>query len=201
MPSLEWTAVDNPFSTLYSIPEPVARAMPFFQQHYWEDARWRRIDTAWITDAAPYALVLDSLTNSTGLGLAIELDGGDVLLFAPEGQAGTGLLSGQQAWSAGGDKVEGRDLLARTLFYKVGHHGGLDATADQDGLGLMPKLRVAVIPVDRAPTLPAGVDLLQHALAEAIRERGYVLRTDQDAPVLALNSGVTSTPGYFEVRL
>jgi hypothetical protein len=205
MPSLEGTAVDNPFSTLYSIPEPVARAMPFFEEHYWEDAPWRRIDTAWITDATQYALVLDSLTHGTGLGLAIELDGGDVLLFAPEGAHGTGLLPGQQTWSSGGRQVDGHDLLSRTVFYKAGHHGGLNASTGPDGLALMPKLRGAVIPVDRNGGVPTGEDIptdaLQNALADAIGARGYVLRTDQEPPPLALDKGVTATARYFDVQL
>jgi hypothetical protein len=204
MPNLEGTAVDNPFSTLYAIPEPVARAQPFFQAHYWDDAPWRRIDTAWITDATQFGLVLDSLTHSGSLGLAIERDDGAVLLFAPEGQAGAGPLPPEAAWSPDGQRVEGRDLLARTVFYKVGHHGGFDAGAAQDGLALMPNLRVAVIPVERALQEGGGqgaVDALQQALAEVTRDRGYVLRTDQEAPDAALDQGVRATPGYFDVAL
>jgi hypothetical protein len=198
--------VGKPFSTLYAIPDPVARAMPFFQEHYWEDAPWRRIDTAWITDATQYARVLDSLTRDTRLGLAIELDGGDVLLFAPDGQVGNWLSPGELGWSINERKVDGRDLLTHTVFYKVGHHAGVNATAGSDGLGLMPRLRVAVIPVDQAAALPIGagdtpLEALQRALAEATGDRGYVLRTDQDAPDLALNRGVSATAGYFDVRL
>jgi hypothetical protein len=198
VPNLDGNPVDNPFSTLYSIPEPVARAMPFFQQRYWEDAPWRRIDTAWITDATQYALVLDSVANHTGPGLAIELDGGDVLLFAADGQVGN--------WSTEGCKVDGHDLLAHTVFYKVGHHGGVNATVGKHGLELMSRLRVAVIPVDHADAQPvSGCDLaleaLQRALAAAIEDRGYVLRTDQDAPAVAINRGASATAGYFDVQL
>jgi hypothetical protein len=203
VPSLDGQAVDNPFSTLYSIPEPVARAMPFFQQRYWEDAPWRRIDTAWITDATQYALALDSLTNSTSLGLAIELDGGDVLLFAPDGQPGNWLSSAEPA-STSGRKGDGRDLLARTVFYKAGRNGNV--TVGKDGFELMPRLRVAVIPVDQTVALPMHwadlpLEAQQLALAELTRDRGYVLRTDQDAPAVALNRGVTATAGYFDVQL
>jgi hypothetical protein len=206
MPNFEGMTVDNPFSTLYSIPEPVARSMPFFQEYYWEGAPWRRIDAAWIADATQYSLVLDRLMNGTSLGVTIELDGGDVLQFAPEGAPNIGLLLRQQAWSAGERKVDGRDLLKRTVFYKVGHHGGLNNAAGQDGLALMPKLRAALIPVDESASPRAGaydvhIAALQHALAEAIKERGYVLRTDQDPPAMALNRGVTATPEYFELKL
>jgi hypothetical protein len=206
MPNLEGAPADNPFSTLYSIPEPVARAMPFFQEHYWEDVPWRRIDTAWIADATQYAPILDSLTNDASLGLAIELDGGDVILFAPDGQVGNWLSPGELAWSINGRKVDGRDLLTHTVFYKVGQHGSVNATLGKDGLKLMPGLRVAVIPVDGAMARPlrggdTPVEALQRALAEAIMDRGYVLRTDQDAPAVAINRGVTATAGYFDVQL
>lgn len=204
VPNLDGTALDNPFSTLYAIPEPVARAQPFFQAHYWEDAPWRRIDTAWITDATQFGLVLDSLTNSSSLGLAIELEDGAVLLFAPEGQPGAGPMPPEAVWSPDGQRVEGRDLLARTVFYKVGHHGGWGGDAAQDGLALMPNLRVAVMPVEggaQAVSSQRSVDALQQALAETTRDRGYVLRTDQDAPDAALEQGARATAGYFDVAL
>jgi hypothetical protein len=206
MPNLEGTPVDNPFSTLYSIPEPVARAMPFFQEHYWEDVAWRRIDTAWITDATQFAPILDSLANDASLGLAIELDGGDVLLFAPGEQAGSWLTPGELAWSVDGHKVEGRDLFTHTVFYKAAPHGSVNAALGKDGLKLMPRLRVAVIPVDGAMARPlrggdTAVEALQRALAAATGERGYVLRTDQDPPAIAIDRGVSATAGYFDVQL
>jgi hypothetical protein len=185
MPNPDWDAADNPFNTLYSIPEPVARSMPFFQEHYWEDAPWRRIDTTWIADATQYALVLENLTHGAGLGLALELDGGEVLLFAPDGRPGAGL-----------DSAQGRDLLARTVFYKAGPH----AIAGQGGLGPMPSLRAAVIPVDQGDG-EVHADALHSALAEAVSDRGYVLRTDQAPPPVALQRGVTATAAYFNVQL
>lgn len=205
-PSLDGTEAGNPFSTLYSIPEPVAHAMPFFQQHYWDDARWRRIDTAWMADSTQYALALDSLTNNTSLVLAIELDGGDVLLFAAGAEVGNSMSWGDLAWSVDGRQVDGRDLLGRTVFYKVGHHASVHATLKKEGLELMPKLLVAVIPVDHAMALSMrGGEIppesLQLALADATRDRGYVLRTDQDPPAAALARGVSATAGYFDVQL
>jgi len=44
--------------------------------------------------------------------------------------------------------VTGPDLLARTVFYKVGHHGSHNATLRQQGLEQMKRLKTAVIPVD-----------------------------------------------------
>ena len=47
--------------------------------------------------------------------------------------------------------MTGADLLARTIFYKVGHHGSRNATLREGGLELMtdPSL-IAFIPTDEA---------------------------------------------------
>ena len=46
------------------------------------------------------------------------------------------------------------DLLARTVFYKVGHHASHNATVNEKGLELMAREDlVAAIPVDRAVAL------------------------------------------------
>src|SRR5678815_1205756 len=52
-------------------------------------------------------------------------------------------------------EVTTTDLLARTVFYKVGHHGSHNATASRKGLELMTAEDelTAFIPVDRAVAL------------------------------------------------
>ena len=52
-------------------------------------------------------------------------------------------------WEVEGRKVVAADLLARTILYKVGHHGSHNATLSDKGLELMtePGL-VALLPVD-----------------------------------------------------
>jgi len=52
------------------------------------------------------------------------------------------------AVAAGNPQVTGPDLLGRTIFYKVGHHGSHNATLREQGLEQMKNLRTAVIPVD-----------------------------------------------------
>ena len=89
--------------------------------------RWRRIDNAWLDQAGALALYLNSLTNNSSLALAIELvDSGKVLLFAGDAQIGNWLSWGEVPWKD--PSVSTDDLLARTVFYKVGHHASHNAT-------------------------------------------------------------------------
>jgi hypothetical protein len=112
---------------------------------------WRRIDADWTHEAAQFALQLDAATNNTSLVLAIELsDGGPVLLFVGDAQAGNWLSWDKLRWRLDGRRVSASDLLARTCFLKVGHHGSHNATLK--GLGLERMTRkgiVAFVPVDR----------------------------------------------------
>ena len=45
-------------------------------------------------------------------------------------------------------KLTGPDLLKRTIFYKVGHHGSHNATLKEHGVDQMDGLKAAIIPVD-----------------------------------------------------
>ena len=45
--------------------------------------------------------------------------------------------------------MTGPDLLACTIFYKVGHHGSHNATLKAKGLEMMKSLKTAAIPVDQ----------------------------------------------------
>ncbi len=107
---------------------------------------WRRIDSDWLESAGSLALYLDGDINNTSLVLAIELgEGGKVLLFPGDAQYGN--------WLSWAKTKRGMDLLARTVFYKVGHHGSHNATLKNGGLSLMGTARgfeklVAMIPVD-----------------------------------------------------
>jgi len=123
---------------------------------------WRRIDHDWLHAAADLALQLDSMTNNTSLALAIErISDGRVLLFPADAQEGNWL-----SWHAPGMKWTFREgatlkektadqLLAETVFYKVGHHSSHNATAKAKGLEMMRRETelTAFIPVDRAVAL------------------------------------------------
>ena len=161
---------------------------------------WRRIDAAWLDGASELALALDSATNNTSLVLAIELAGADVLLFAADAQVGNWLSWQNLKWSFDNRTVTGPDLLARTIFYKVGHHGSHNATLRDKGLELMTQLSIAAIPVyhDMAVKkhwgnmpLPALVDRLK-----SVAKIG-VFRSDETPAQLPAN--VIADPLYFDI--
>ena len=157
------------------------------------DQSWRRIDNDWLGIAADCALQLDSRTNNSSLVLAIDLvASGHVLLFAADAQVGN-----WRSWagvtfppSDTGKAVTGADLLARTILYKVGHHGSRNATLSEGGLELMTDAGlIAFIPTDE--TMAKKVkwkgysgDRLARATAHADRRAG-----DPVGPGLAAEAG------------
>ena len=154
---------------------------PLYQAYRAADADWRRIDQEWLLSMARLGLQLDSATNNTSLVLAFELsDTKEVLLFAADAQIGN-----WKSWSAI-KAFDAADLLQRTVFYKVGHHGSHNATLKEGGLEAMTRPRlVAAIPVDQdfannskhwampAPPLYARLQELT---------RGRILRADAAWP-------------------
>jgi hypothetical protein len=155
------------------------------------DEQWRKIDEAWLLSAEELALQLDNVINNLSMVLAFELvDSGEVLLFAADAQVGNWLSWQSLAFKvkgADGEKVvRSRDLLAQTVFYKVGHHGSHNATLKDGGLEAMthPGL-VAAIPVNQAFAndtkrweMPAPV--LYPALVEKTEKR--IIRSDGKGP-------------------
>jgi len=157
------------------------------------DEAWRSIDDAALDAAADLALQLDSTTNNTSLVLAIErVADGRVLLFPGDAQQGSWLswhdpaLRWEVADAPGRPPVTvtARDLLARTVFYKVGHHASHNATARGKGLELMGRgdELVAFIPVDRdlalrkRPIWRMPAEVLYRNLL--LRCEGRVVRSD-----------------------
>jgi hypothetical protein len=130
---------------------------PFFDKYYGvegeDDQGWRRIETDWLGAAGRLALQLDSHTNNTSLALAFELlPSKRVLLFPGDAQVGNWLSWGRdwQPKDGAPAAVTVADLLARTVLYKVGHHGSHNATLRELGLELMSSGELtAMLPVDR----------------------------------------------------
>ena len=54
--------------------------------------------------------------------------GGKVLLFAADAQRGSWISWAKGDWRDGERTIAAKDLLARTVLYKVGHHGSHNAT-------------------------------------------------------------------------
>jgi hypothetical protein len=198
----------------------------FLWRHYWgpstsksrPEQDWRRIDDTWIGAAAEFALKLDSATNNTSLALAFELvDSKKVLLFVADAQVGNWLSWHDLSWKISDDEtVTGPDLLRRTYFYKVGHHGSHNATPKARGLEMMPDDIVAFMPVDRA--MAVKKQWLRMPLPGIVSElkrktRGRLVRVDEDFavdPVLkgddqraaeAFRKQLTKGPNYYEWRM
>lgn len=117
----------------------------------------RRIDGDWLAAAGDFALKLDSDTNNTSLVIAFALPGGDFMLFPGDAQVGNWESWHDQPYKLGSRTLTAARILARTRFYKVGHHGSHNATLKGRGLALMthPSL-VAMVSTDEAfARLPA----------------------------------------------
>jgi hypothetical protein len=98
-----------------------------------DNAPWRRIGADYAQDAAALALAMNNATNNSSLVLAFELSkGGKVLLFAGDAQAGNWRSWSEASFQDGQAEVTAKDLLARTVLYKVGHHGSHNATLNGD---------------------------------------------------------------------
>jgi len=172
-PSLQWPDDGS------LIPSP--QLAKLLQDYEAPDLGWRRIDRDWLLSSARLALQLDSATNNTSLVLAFEFtDTRDVLLFTADAQIGN-----WKSWSAI-QTFEAADLLRRTIFYKVGHHGSHNATMKAGGLEAMtsPKL-VAAIPVNQDfANNSKHWDMPAPALYARLQEktRGRILRADADRP-------------------
>ena len=115
--------------------------------------------------------------------LAFEiLDTGRVLVFPGDAQAGNWLSWEKVGWDVGGVQVNANDLLARTVYLKVAHHGSHNATLRQKGLELMnsPDL-AAFIPTNEADAKKVGWgEMPFHDILRALAERtaGRVVRAD-----------------------
>lgn len=228
-PTLLNSDLNVPFDEQFQIPLPVAQQMPFFQQHYWgedvdseepptgdsgitekklkstieKNQSWRRIDGSWLDSSSTLALRLDSATNNTCLVLAFELSDGDVLLFAADAQVGNWLSWQDLKWKVDGRDVTGPDLLRRTVFYKVGHHGSHNATLRELGLEEMKSLKLAFVPVDRKMALKKRwnkmpLNELMDRLNEITKEN--VVRIDADVPD-KLKKRMVSDKLFHEVLL
>lgn len=93
------------------------------------NASWRRIDNEWLYSAESLALQLNTGINNTSLVLAFELPvSRKTLLFAGDAQRGNWVSWPENTWGSGEAKVTVRDLLGRTVLYKVAHHCSHNAT-------------------------------------------------------------------------
>ncbi|HUE86528.1 MAG TPA: MBL fold metallo-hydrolase [Vicinamibacterales bacterium] len=188
------SASAEPFDSWFGMGDEEARDTEFFRKHYGfgdQDADgWRRIEDEWLGAAGRLALQLDSDTNNTSLALAFELiPSGRVLLFPGDAQVGNWLSWEALTWTVAGDHdtrtVTSRDLLERTVLYKVGHHGSHNATLREKGLELMtsPEL-AAMVPVDRQTAKKMQWNMPFPSLFRRLSEktRGRILEPEAGLP-------------------
>jgi hypothetical protein len=157
----------------------------FFAQNYVDGSAWRKIDHDWLNTTSDLALALDSDTNNTSLVLAFELgDDGDILLFPADAQVGNWLSWHDVTWEGHRDQTAD-DLLGRTIFYKVAHHGSHNATLRALGLEKMTHAQlVAMVPVDEGTADKQQWAMPFPPLWERLQEQcqGRVLRSDEGEP-------------------
>jgi hypothetical protein len=209
----EGLASDNPFDARFQL----SRTDPSIVKEYGKtylnpDEAWRSVDTDWLNGASALAIQLDSFTNNTSLAIAIErIADGKVLLFPGDAQEGNWLSWHDpeikwQITQADGTTttVVAKDLLARTVFYKVGHHSSHNATAKGKGLEMMTSQAelTAFIPVDRQVALgrsPAGTwKMPARQLYRGLLDKcqGRVVRSDIGWAA-AIKDGTTGTEQEF----
>ncbi|EKD37196.1 MAG: hypothetical protein ACD_75C01222G0001, partial [uncultured bacterium] len=150
---------DCPFDASFQVPMTAVAESPQLQKLLaitWDKEPRRQITYDWTIMAESLALNLDRDTNNTCLALAFEIvPTSQVLLFAADAQVGNWLSWQKLQWhfrENGIDRtVTGPELLARTMFYKVGHHGSHNATLREYGLEQMTSRDlIAFVPVDKA---------------------------------------------------
>ncbi len=209
--SAKWSTQDGSFAEYAKSLDPENRdilesCQPFDQRYRIEtvdaDARfsayndpanrWRRVDTDWLFSSADLALQLDNLTNNTSLALAFEIgEDGPVILMAADAQLGNWLSWHDYTWevpSMDGSVrklLQAKDLLARTVVYKVGHHSSHNATAVAHGLEMMTSnFLMALIPLDKKVAVKKKWPMPAEKLYERLLERakGRVLRSDTGWP-------------------
>ncbi len=166
--------------------------------------QYRRIDGDWLGAVGGVALKLDSDTNNTSLVLAFELPGSDILLFAADAQVGNWLSWHDQPYLADGRKVTAEEILARTVLYKVGHHGSHNATLREKGLAAMTHPRLAaMIPIvedvarrqGRSGWLMPFPELKEELL---VRTSGRMLRGDAVKGADADGTRINDDPEFLD---
>ncbi|MCP3990257.1 MAG: hypothetical protein GY724_14365 [Actinomycetia bacterium] len=144
-----------------------------FEDRYPLPERLReRLERMSIEAAVLGAVALEKAVNNTSLMLAFEI-GESVLLFPGDSQWGT--------WELNLDDPRVTDLLRRTKFYKVGHHGSHNATPTRFVRQVLPDAGPVVAAVSVTPH-GRFTEIPEPKLIEALGERigpKRVVRSDQ----------------------
>jgi len=156
------------------------------------DQSWRRIDADWMGIAADLAMQLDRGVNNTSLVLAFEfIDSGRVFLFPGDAQIGNWLSWKDLKWPIEQATVTTADLLARTVYLKVAHHGSQNATPEKQGFDLLTSADLsAFIPTNKVDAVKVHWGEMPYdgiLTALEAKTKGRVIRADD--PWLADKNG------------
>lgn len=166
----------------------------------------RKIDEDWLGAVGPLALKLDSDTNNTSLVLAFDLPDGTSMVFAGDAQVGNWLSWHNQIYKVDATtSYTAEQILNRTRFYKVGHHGSHNATLDEKGLAMMRRDDlVAIIPTDESVGNKQGRSGWQMPnprvrAALLARTGGRILRNDRryDADARAIDKDLSKDTQFL----
>jgi beta-lactamase superfamily II metal-dependent hydrolase len=133
----------------------------------------KAVDALGEDDDLAVAVALDAAVNGTSLMLMFEV-GKAFLLFPGDAQWGT--------WNAVLSDPAGADLLAKTVFYKVGHHGSHNATPKtfvETDLGRFSAM-VSTRPMAAWKLIPK-----KELMAALLKKSAAVVRSDRLASVPA----------------
>ncbi|RPJ05849.1 MAG: MBL fold metallo-hydrolase [Deltaproteobacteria bacterium] len=184
----------TPFNEAYHC-DPLHPDVSVVANLYSQEA-WRQIETDWTGAAGELALRLDAHTNNTSLVMAIELGPKDkVMLFAADAQVGNWLSWDTVTWSGEHKEITTVDLLSRTVFYKVGHHGSHNATLREKGLERMTNAELAAfVPVNRNMARQMRWRMPHEPLYERLKEKtlGRVVVSDAGLPVASSDAALES---------
>ncbi|MBL0357073.1 MAG: MBL fold metallo-hydrolase [Chitinophagaceae bacterium] len=178
----------SPFSEKYKMDAPEEK--DFFKKYHSKDMAWRQIEEDWLETSEQLAIAINTYTNNTSLAMAIEFEGsGKVMLFPADAQSGNWISWHNESVTSALKRNGGKpanELLDKTVFYKVGHHGSHNGTASKSGLDKMGNSRqlVAMMPLvqDKVPSQWGGSkNFPAKALyTELIKKtNGAILRTDE----------------------
>jgi hypothetical protein len=151
------------------------------------------------------------------LVLAIELiDSGKVLLFPGDAQYGNWLswTDKKLEWEfKEGDKskkVSIEELLSRTVFYKVSHHGSHNGTPQNKGLELMKdKSLIAAVPVDKVAAEEKNWNKIPYSnimkrLEEKVKKingKPAILRSDSKPEEIPVSTQIRVNELYFDIKI
>jgi beta-lactamase superfamily II metal-dependent hydrolase len=179
-------------------PEPFAAACSIGEKEF--SRRYKSLALTWdVRDrmkqlgkdlAQALTVSLDAAVNGTSLMLLFQI-GRAHLLFPGDAQWGTWqAVLGDPAW---------RELLRKTTFYKVGHHGSHNATPPEFVAELLPKGCIAMVPVRPVPQWEA---IPKKELLAALGKRSRkVIRSDQLAAKVNKAFRVGENALYVDVNI